>query len=280
VTSYTGGKGGEGIWQTIINQMPPHRVYIEAFLGAGSILRHKRPAECTIGIERDGHVLRDLWRGDEVPGLELLEADAIGWLREHHWHGDELVYCDPPYLMQTRRCQDGYYRHELTARDHRRLLRVLLALPVPILISGYWSELYVEELKAWRSISFVAYTRRGQPATEWLWMNFPEPQALHDYRWLGRNFREREKITRQQRRWRARLARMTTLQQQALLWAIQETSSTSPNLAGRSDSPEVAIAAAIAESSEPAASLFPAGQALPGRHTPFLAMEDLDETRR
>jgi site-specific DNA-adenine methylase len=42
--SYPGGKGGAGVYQAIINQMPPHEVYIEPFLGAGSVLRTKRPA--------------------------------------------------------------------------------------------------------------------------------------------------------------------------------------------------------------------------------------------
>lgn len=28
---YPGGKGGAGVFQTIINQFPPHRVYIEPF---------------------------------------------------------------------------------------------------------------------------------------------------------------------------------------------------------------------------------------------------------
>jgi len=247
---YNGGKGSDGVFQTIINQMPPHRVYIEAFLGAGSVLRQKRPAESTIAIERDGHVLASLWRGNEIPGLELVEADAIHWLKARRWRGDELVYADPPYLMQTRRHQDGYYRHELSTADHRRLLRVLKALPVPVLLSGYWSELYGCELQGWRNISFTAWTRRHQQTTEWLWMNFPEPQALHDYHWLGSNFREREKLTRQQRRWRARLARMTPLQRGALLWAIQETWPTSPETAIRNPTPETAMGAPIAESGE------------------------------
>jgi len=54
------------------------------------------------------------------------------------------------------------------------------------MISGYWSELYARELKNWRSISFQAMTRGGFVATEWLWMNYPEPFELHDYSFLGR----------------------------------------------------------------------------------------------
>jgi len=30
---YAGGKGRDGVYQAIINQMPPHGVYIEPFLG-------------------------------------------------------------------------------------------------------------------------------------------------------------------------------------------------------------------------------------------------------
>jgi len=36
---YPGGKSGAGVYQTIINRMPPHRVYIEPFLGGAAIMR-------------------------------------------------------------------------------------------------------------------------------------------------------------------------------------------------------------------------------------------------
>jgi hypothetical protein len=31
--------------------------------------------------------------------------------------------------------------------------------------------------------------------------NFPEPVALHDYRYLGEDFRQRERIKRKKQRW-------------------------------------------------------------------------------
>lgn len=224
MTTYTGGKGGPGVYQSIINQMPPHRKYIECFLGAGSVLRYKRPAAESVGVERDSSVLEQWWpTSNGVPNLRLVQTDAIGFLVMQDWHGDELVYCDPPYLMETRRDQRGYYGYELSDDKHLLLLEVLKGLKVPVLISGYWSEMYERELRGWRSITFTTGTRGGGKATEWLWMNFPEPVELHDYRYLGKNFRERERITRQRRRWAARLARMNTLQRRALLWAMQET---------------------------------------------------------
>jgi site-specific DNA-adenine methylase len=50
---YPGGKNGAGVYQTIINLMPPHDVYIEPFLGGGAIMRQKRPALLNIGVDLD-----------------------------------------------------------------------------------------------------------------------------------------------------------------------------------------------------------------------------------
>ena len=63
--------------------------------------------------------------------------------------------------------------------------------------------------------------RRTVPE-EWLWMNFPSPFELHDYRYLGENFRERERIKRKKERWVSRLSRMDALERHALISAVGE----------------------------------------------------------
>lgn len=93
--------------------------------------------------------------------------------------------------------------------------------------------MYAEELKGWNSISYEAMTRAGRTATEWLWFNFAPPVALHDYRYLGNNFRERERIKRKKQRWTARLERMPLLERQALLCAIDESRDTPDSTRGR-----------------------------------------------
>jgi hypothetical protein len=106
--------------------------------------------------------------------------------------------------------------------DHLDLLAVLKSLPCMVMISGYWSELYERELQDWRSISYQTMTRGGFPATEWLWMNYPEPFELHDYSFLGENFRERERIKRKKARWTERLKSMPALERFAILSMLQE----------------------------------------------------------
>ena len=50
---YPGGKSGSGVYQQIINQIPPHHTYIEAFAGDATIARLKAPSIETILIEKD-----------------------------------------------------------------------------------------------------------------------------------------------------------------------------------------------------------------------------------
>jgi len=222
--TYPGGKNGSGVYQAIINLMPPHRVYIEPFLGGGAIMRLKRPAIANIGIDSDAAVI-DQWLRSTLAdpvGVTVIHGDAISFLGRYGWQGEELVYCDPPYLMGTRSCQRPLYRHEMTTEDHELLLRTICMIPAMVMISGYYSEMYMDLLAGWRTATFQAMTRAGTMATEWVWMNFPPSLELHDYRYLGQNFRERERIKRKKLRWIARLQRMTSLERNAMMMAIQE----------------------------------------------------------
>lgn len=50
-----------------------------------------------------------------------------------------LIYCDPPYVLQTRHGKQ--YRFEMDEKDHNNLLDVLLAHKGPVLLSGYDNDL-------------------------------------------------------------------------------------------------------------------------------------------
>jgi DNA adenine methylase len=267
---YPGGKNGAGVYQAIINQMPPHETYIEPFLGAGAIFRLKRPARLNIGIDLDPEVIRacenDLVGTQEsaMPrqsagahrqarradpnaesgdvGSEIATADdageiavsaedgryrflcrdAIAYLREQRWHAGTLIYCDPPYLHSTRPESTDLYRFEMTDAQHSELLELISRIPAMVMISGYHSRLYSHKLHGWRVFAINTVNRQGHHRTEYVWCNFPEPTALHDYRYLGSNFRQRERINRKKKRWVAKLQKMPRLERQALLGAIGE----------------------------------------------------------
>lgn len=222
--TYAGGKNGAGVYQKIINLMPPHTTYIELFLGGGAILRLKRPARHNIGIDLDHNV-------QNIPALtaifndarsEFIQTDALEYIKNYNFKGDELVYCDPPYMHQTR-TKHNLYKHEMSDDDHINLLTILINLPCKVMISGYYTQIYNDILANWNVINFQAQTRSGKTATEYLWFNFDKPLKLHDYSFLGDDFRERERIKRKMQRWTARLQKMPPLERQAILGAIEKT---------------------------------------------------------
>ena len=80
--AYPGGKSQAGVYQRLINLMPPHAVYIEPFLGGGAVLLHKRAALFSVGIDVDGDALRVVadrlaWAG-KVPSTVAGAANAAG----------------------------------------------------------------------------------------------------------------------------------------------------------------------------------------------------------
>lgn len=94
--NYPGGKGG--CYHHIINLMPPHDVYIETHLGGGNVLKRKRPALSTIGIDVDAAVI-ETWQSREEykkPGYTFINGDAGSILSEITLTGRELIYSDPP----------------------------------------------------------------------------------------------------------------------------------------------------------------------------------------
>ena len=215
---YPGGKNLNGVYQRLINQIPPHGMYIETHLGSGAIMRHKRRAGINIGVDSDESVL-EAWSG--ARDVRLVRADAVAFLAGYPFEGDEFVYVDPPYLAATRLSDRALYRDDYTEEQHTELLETLLRLPCSIMVSGYWSEVYASYLDGWRILSFRARTRSGETAQEWVWMNYPEPVELHDYQYLGDSFRDRERIRRRVARWKARLERLPPLERRALLAALR-----------------------------------------------------------
>ncbi len=59
--TWPGGKAVSGVYQAIINQIPPHDVYIEPFVGGAGVLRHKRPAKANIAIDLSDEAAQ-IWR--------------------------------------------------------------------------------------------------------------------------------------------------------------------------------------------------------------------------
>jgi site-specific DNA-adenine methylase len=209
---YPGGKGK--CFQHIINIFPPHTTYIETHLGGGAVLRNKRAAAHSIGIDKDEQII-SYWRTNYAELAEYVHADAIDFLRIYPFKGSELIYCDPPYLSSTRK-RARVYRHDLTEADHCALLDVLVQLPCLVVISGYPSELYHSRLQSWNTVTFSAKAH-DSVREECLWANYRFPERLHDMQYFGATYRERQNFKRRMERLRKRIQRLTRPEQHQLV---------------------------------------------------------------
>lgn len=221
--SYLGAKNGSGVYQAIINLMPPHDTYIEPFLGTGAVMRKKAPAGRSIGIDKnqqciDGFDSTVLVSNDYVVP-ELLLGDAFQFLAEFDYAaaGKTLIYADPPYVHSTR-TSNARYQYELTDQQHIDLLQILKAVPAAVILSGYRNEIYDAELADWWSMDFQAMTRGGV-RTETVWCNF-QPGKVHYHKYAGKNSTERQRIQRKAARWASNFAKLPQPEQQAVMAAL------------------------------------------------------------
>jgi len=233
-----GWYGGKGrLAERIIKLMPRHRIYVEVFGGAASVLFAKRPSpvevyndvysevvnffrvlrdpekfekffrmaimtpnsreefetcrdtlECGSDVERAwkffvvgrqsfsgglttwGFSVRSMsrWMGAAcarwLAGLERLPEIHARLMRVQIEHNDfrriiptydtpeTLFYCDPPYIPDTRKSPDAY-EHEMTAKDHRDLVDLLLRIEGMAILSGYRHPIYKPlEEAGWRRL--------------------------------------------------------------------------------------------------------------------------------
>lgn len=225
---YPGGKGGAGVFQTIINLIPPHRIYIEAFAGGANIYERKFPAVSSFLIERcpvQAEVLRSTIAASGDDRATVINDDAISRLKYWPWGGDEFVYLDPPYVLSTR-TKKSIYAYEMTDFQHCELLATLVMMSakgVKFMLSGYRNAIYDDAAgkQGWRRVDFQAMTRGGV-RTESVWMNYAAPAVIADYAYVGKDFRERERIKRKVNRWIRRLEQLPALERAALLSAMRD----------------------------------------------------------
>jgi DNA adenine methylase len=183
---YPGSKGGSGVAERIIRQMPPHRVYVEGFAGHAAVFRKKAPADLSILIDADPLVCDWLQaftteRTDTlIKHADFLQlASSLSVLQDP----TTLVYLDAPYLLAVR-TRLLYDREFETVESHTALLTLVQTLPCMVMVSHCWNPLYMGMLDRWRVEKIPAMTHGGK-RIEHLWCNFEEPSMLHDPRFAG-----------------------------------------------------------------------------------------------
>jgi len=221
---YFGGKGGSGVYQNIINIIPPHETFVVPFLGYGGITKNIKPAKYTIGNDIDP-VVYNAWfnyyqnniYGRNFPIEDFDSMDLYNDPWEEFIKGlkdlsSTNIYFDPPYPHSSRKSRHRY-KFEMTDDEHGELLTHAKSYNnTSIQISTYDNKLYKSELKHWNKIKFNAKTRGGM-AIETVYFNYDPPHRLHDYSYYGENFKNREHLKLKRNRLISRFKRMSPVEQ-------------------------------------------------------------------
>lgn len=100
--------------------------------------------------------------------VQIEHKNALQLIRQFN-HPKVLIYCDPPYMLSTRRCRANY-RHEMDDAAHEELLHVLNRHRGVVMLSGYANELYDAKLQDWARYDTDMVITSGQKRTESLWV--------------------------------------------------------------------------------------------------------------
>jgi len=217
--NFSGKKSACGLYQFIINEIPPHEIYFEMFLGTGAVLRHKKPSRVSHGIDCDQSVI-NAWEELSPQGVHIVHNDALYLLKRFSKIKKScFFYFDPPYYYPSRRSPKAIYNCEFSDKDHEKLLKMICKLKHNCMISCYENMLYESYLSSWRKKTFKIRVHHNT-VKEVIYMNYPEPTELHDYSYLGTDCRDRQRILRKIRLRLKALKNSPPQERNAILQAI------------------------------------------------------------
>lgn len=100
---------------------------------------------------------------------QIENIDAITLIQRYN-NPNALIYCDPPYLPETRK--KNMYKVEMTFDEHILLLEACKNSSAKIIISGYDSDLYNEYLSDWNVDQIATTAQMGKHRMEKIWFNY------------------------------------------------------------------------------------------------------------
>jgi DNA adenine methylase len=211
---YNGGKSGNGTYQGIINHIPPIDVLISLFTGNGGVERriNMKGGELVLNdidpevVKRYKAVLRKK-PAYERAMIDVTCEDGVDILANIFDNvctpRKSLVYADPPYLKDTRQSQQDLYIKEWVYDDHVRFLNLATKASnngLLVAINHPPHVLYENMLQGWSVYDYQSMTSNGKKMWDRLWYNYPPPTELQDYQYLGKDYRQREIISRRIKR--------------------------------------------------------------------------------
>lgn len=121
---------------------------------------------------------------DRLRGVIVENKSAEDVIRQHD-SAETLIYCDPPYVHETRdiRRNNHAYVYEMTDEEHIQLSETLKASKSMIVLSGYRCPLYDDLYIGWERQDFATHADGASDRVESVWLN-PYCSRMQDQRHL------------------------------------------------------------------------------------------------
>jgi DNA adenine methylase len=216
INNYPGSKGASGAYQKIISEIPRCDRFIEVMCGSATI-SSKIKGVANIVINDIDAYLMDKIKLFNVKKEKLSYEDLID---KYDCGGPKTVfYFDPPYLLETRSYQGQLYKFDWSKSDHKKFIAKALTVKSDCMISHYPCSTYDKAFKNWRKIYYNSMTRAGV-RKECLYMNFKQPTLLLDYRYVGSDYTDRQRIKRKVEKMICRLNNLPGQERSTILSAL------------------------------------------------------------
>lgn len=165
--------------QTDDNIEAARRTLVRSFMGFGTCVTAKKKTGFRRFSRSRGASPNMEWNNipdnilavcERLKGVLIENIDACECLIKQD-SKTTLHYVDPPYLQETRSVTDMYL-FEMTENDHIDLADCLHSLKGMVVLSGYASELYDQELyKDWQRCSKKSFADGAKQREEVVWKN-------------------------------------------------------------------------------------------------------------
>lgn len=220
LNNYPGAKGNSGIQQFLINNIPFHLRFFELFAGTAKLFYTKKEAKASLLSDIDIRVCIEHGKEKRQKGynVDVCHGSYDSVLHDFglNFTRQDFIYLDPPYPESSRRGGKLYKHEMLTDEEHEYFLSKVIAIDANIMISTRENPLYSRMLKDWRKKEFHTSDRGGN-CTELIYMNYPEPEILHQYDYVGHDFTDRQRIKRKRENIVKKLSSMPAVEKMSLI---------------------------------------------------------------
>lgn len=224
------GKSTDGVYQHLINRIPPHTIYIELCVGQATINRAKRPAMLNLLVDVDPQINR-LYQNANIPKemrIQGYRADCVAWLKHTYPkipvdpqfpcpEENIFIFIDPPTDKDVHRKKNSN-RHLMPLDSITELCRILVGIKCKVMLTTFVGSIYdgvFENEKGWHRELFTGYSANPDGSDEVILTNYVPDEDLHDYSFCGTTPDERARIRKQNESLVAVLKPMSLLERRA-----------------------------------------------------------------